>query len=276
VLEGLHEFVAYHSIHLYTGSDDFSENVYQPHIAEFAIAAVSTEIERLRFRHRSKRQIRIAYDEWNVWYRARTAETHLEEHYSLSDALAVGAYLNIFVRHCDVVGMANLAQLVNVIAPIFTSPDGMYLQTIYHPLHLMAEHVQRLAITTWYDGPRKELPEIPAMPVRTKNASQLGPFDVIDVSASRSMDCSTATVSLINRHETDAIATTLDFGKGSLTGTALRFEVNGRDITATNDFGDEGGTYVTETQEPVSGSELQVTLPAHSHTFLKLSLAPTS
>ena len=276
VLEGLHEFVSYHSIHLYTGSDDFSENVYQPHIAEFAIAAVATEIERLRFRHRSKRQIRIAYDEWNVWYRARTAETHLEEHYSLSDALAVGAFLNIFVRHCDVVGMANLAQLVNVIAPIFTSPDGMYLQTIYHPLHLMAEHVQRLAITTWYDGPRKELPEIPAMPVRTKNASQLGPFDVIDVSASRSMDCSTATVSLINRHETDAIATTLDFGKGSLTGTALRFEVNGRDITATNDFGDEGGTYVTETQEPVSGSELQVTLPAHSHTFLKLSLAPTS
>jgi alpha-L-arabinofuranosidase len=27
--------------------------------------------------------------------------------------------------------MANLAQLVNVIAPIFTSKRGMYLQTIY-------------------------------------------------------------------------------------------------------------------------------------------------
>jgi alpha-N-arabinofuranosidase len=27
--------------------------------------------------------------------------------------------------------MANLAQLVNVIAPIFTNKQGLYLQTIY-------------------------------------------------------------------------------------------------------------------------------------------------
>ena len=67
----------------------------------------------------------------------------LEEHYSLADALAVATYLNIFIRHCRTVRIANLAQMVNVIAPIFTSPQGLYRQTIYHPLRLYAEHMQR-------------------------------------------------------------------------------------------------------------------------------------
>lgn len=276
VLEGLRDFVAYHSIHLYTGSDDFSENVYQPHIAEFAIEAVAAEIERLRFHHLPKRQIRIAYDEWNVWYRARGAETNLEERYSLSDALAVGTYLNIFVRHCDVVGMANLAQMVNVIAPIYTSPDGMFHQAIYHPLHLMAEHVQDVAIETWYEGPRQDLPAITPEPVGLNNAYRVGPFDLIDVSASRDEGRSTVVVSLINRHETDEIETALEFGSTVLDGNARRYEVNGRHIEAINDFGDEGGVFVTESKEPVSGSEMHVTLPAHSHTFLRIPVAASA
>ena len=46
----------------------------------------------------------------------------------------MGMFLNAFIRHADVVKMANLAQLVNVIAPIFTNKDGLYLQTIYFPI----------------------------------------------------------------------------------------------------------------------------------------------
>ena len=46
----------------------------------------------------------------------------------------MGVFLNSFIRHADMVKMANLAQLVNVIAPIFTNQQGMYLQTIYFPI----------------------------------------------------------------------------------------------------------------------------------------------
>ena len=66
----------------------------------------------------------------------------VEERYNLSDALAVATYLNGFIRQCQVVRMANFAQLVNAIAPIFTNPHGLFLQTIYHPLRLYAEHTQ--------------------------------------------------------------------------------------------------------------------------------------
>ena len=45
----------------------------------------------------------------------------------------MGMFLNSFIRHANIVKMANLAQLVNVIAPIFTNEQGLFLQTIYLP-----------------------------------------------------------------------------------------------------------------------------------------------
>ena len=65
----------------------------------------------------------------------------LEEHYNLEDALVIAGFLNGFVRNADIVKMANMAQLVNVIAPIFTNESGMFKQTIYYPLQLFANNV---------------------------------------------------------------------------------------------------------------------------------------
>jgi alpha-L-arabinofuranosidase len=41
--------------------------------------------------------------------------------------------INSLIRNADRVKIACLAQLVNVIAPIMTNPDGMFRQTIYYP-----------------------------------------------------------------------------------------------------------------------------------------------
>jgi alpha-N-arabinofuranosidase len=88
------------------------------------------------------KQLYIAWDEWNVWYRARGDKERgrriLEEHYNLEDALFVSSFLNTFVNHAQIIKIANLAQLVNVIAPIFANENGIFLQTIYYPLQLFA------------------------------------------------------------------------------------------------------------------------------------------
>src|SRR5581483_11859828 len=104
------------------------------------------------------RKIYIAWDEWNVWYRARGAQERgrriLEEHYNLEDALVVATFLNAFVNHAHIVKMANMAQLVNVIAPIFTSEKGLYLQTIYYPLQLFAANTKGKALDLFVDAPK--------------------------------------------------------------------------------------------------------------------------
>src|SRR5438876_11833643 len=98
----------------------------------------------------ASRRIYIAWDEWNVWYRARGASQRgrriLEERYNLEDALVVATFLNSFVNHAHIIKMANMAQLVNVIAPIFNNEKGLFLQTIYYPLQLFANHTKGVAL----------------------------------------------------------------------------------------------------------------------------------
>ena len=60
----------------------------------------------------------------------------LEDIYNFEDVLQVGCILNTFIRRSDVVKIACIAQLVNVIAPIMTDPKGAaWRQTIYYPYY---------------------------------------------------------------------------------------------------------------------------------------------
>ena len=164
VLEQLAPFVDYHSIHIYTGSNDYYSNVFMPHQAERALNTCQSFIDHVRYQQGIDHPISVAYDEWNVWFREREAESGLEERYTLADALAIATYLNIFIRHCQTVHIANLAQLVNVIAPIFTNHEGLFLQSIYHPLRLYAEHVQEIALDISVDSDTHELKEEKEIP----------------------------------------------------------------------------------------------------------------
>ena len=48
----------------------------------------------------------------------------LEDVYSVADAVVFGNLMISLLRHADRVTSASLAQLVNVIAPIMTEPEG--------------------------------------------------------------------------------------------------------------------------------------------------------
>ena len=95
-----------------------------------AISAVVATADHVGARLGSRRRLKVAVDEWNVWYQSRFhGEDSLEwaEHraliedtYDVADAVVVGSLLVTLLRHADRVGIACQAQLVNVIAPIRT------------------------------------------------------------------------------------------------------------------------------------------------------------
>ena len=63
----------------------------------------------------------------------------IEDTYSTLDAVVVGDLLISLLNHADRVGVACLAQLVNVIAPIRTEPGGpAWRQTTFHPFAAVA------------------------------------------------------------------------------------------------------------------------------------------
>jgi len=200
VIDGLAGLVDYHSVHLYTGSDDYWANVLQPHAAERAIAAAGALLDRAAYLRDLAHPAAIAYDEWNVWYRTMTVD--LAERYTHADALAVATYLNIFVRNCDRVRMANLAQLVNAIAPIVATPDGAAAQPIYYPFLLHARAALDFAADAHVDGEMvpADAARWPAEASRWPHrVADLGPFTLVDAAASVSADRRRLAVTLVNR-----------------------------------------------------------------------------
>ena len=70
-----------------------------------------------------------------------------EEAYTLSDALAVAVWLNVFVRQAEYMGMANIAQSVNVISPLMTTKDGIQKQPPWWPLLLFSKYMRGQALS---------------------------------------------------------------------------------------------------------------------------------
>ena len=64
-----------------------------------------------------------------------------------------------------------MAQLVNVIAPIFTNEKGLYLQTIYYPLQLFAAHTKGTALELFVDSPKYESRRFDDIPYLDLSAS---------------------------------------------------------------------------------------------------------
>ena len=80
---------------------------------------------------------RLALDEWNIW-NSNSSETYgLDAVYTWRDAVWVASALNDILA-CEAVEIANMAQMVNVIAPILADPAGAYYQTIAYPCSITA------------------------------------------------------------------------------------------------------------------------------------------
>jgi alpha-L-arabinofuranosidase len=202
VIEGMAHLVEYHSIHIYTGSEDYWTNVLQPHQAERAIRSAIAHIRHTAYRHKIESPPKIAYDEWNVWYRKMTVD--LAERYAFVDALAVGTYLNIFIRNAGWVKMANLAQMVNAIAPIVTSPEAAAVQPIYYPVLLHARAALDNAVDAHVYGSHLA-PVWPGSPGRWPyKVADIGPFTSFDAAASVNANADRVALTLVNRDPVNA------------------------------------------------------------------------
>ena len=204
--------------------------------------------------------IHIAWDEWNVWYRARGDKQRgrhiLEEHYNLEDALVIATFLNTFVNHAHIVKIANMAQLVNVIAPIFTNETGLFLQTIYYPLQLFANNSFGTALQLEIESP-------------TYENQRFGKVPYLDVSAAHKDG--TLVLNVVNRHRDQAIEVDFEAQDSKFSSHFEVSEVNGPDIKSENNFG-VTNVKATKKSTQASGNRLTYKFAPHSYTMLKGTL----
>jgi alpha-N-arabinofuranosidase len=165
--------------------------------------------------------------------------------------------------------MANMAQLVNVIAPIVTDPDRLLLQSIYHPLRLCAEHVREVALDPLVVCETVAHADPPGAPWPHR-VGDLGPFALLDVAATRDAAATALTVTVVNRSPEAAVPVVLELGRTA--SEATWHLVNGESPDAVNTFEEPDRVSVQTCQVPTSGSRVELTLPAHSFSALVISL----
>ena len=271
VLDTLKDYADYISLHIYVGNaaNDYADFVASPVEMDQKIeilsglieSAMANRTDRTGAPARDGRKMHIALDEWNVWYRARgdgqRGRRILEERYNLEDALVVAGMLNSLVNHADVVKIANLAQLVNVIAPIFTNDQGLFLQTIYYPLQLFANNMKGNSLQLLTDGPTYKTKRFDSVPY---------------IDASGALDGDQLVLNVVNRHQSQGMDVAIGLEDKNFAGPLSVSEVNGPDIKAENDF---GKTLVSTQTRSVnaSGNSLVYSFPPHSSTMIKARLA---
>jgi len=101
--------------------------------------------------------------------------------------------------------------------------------------------------------------------------SDLGPFTLLDATATCDAAGRTVTVAVVNRDRDRPHPATVDLGDAEAVQVDLA-EVNGPDVGATNDFDAPDRVRATERSLPLRGRRLEHVFPAHSVSVLRLRL----
>lgn len=266
LIEQAGEHIDYLALHWYVGNpdNDFAAYMAQSELVEERLSAYEGLVRALCLQQKLPRPIPLAVDEWNVWYRTHpdhgNALNALEETYNLEDALLVAMHLNAFIRHSYSVRMANIAQLVNAIAPIFVTDDGLVLQTIYHPFELYSRTCGDTALDVFWKG-------------ETFSGGSYTGVRTLDVTATLDEQQRKLSVYVVNRSQDETQETTIVLNSGRFGGDVTAYVVNGSDIKAENTFSTPNAVSTTECAHRVEHpTSFTYTFEPHSITALVFSL----
>jgi alpha-N-arabinofuranosidase len=150
--------------------------------------------------------------------------------------------------------------MVNVIAPIFTSPEGMFLQTSYHPLRLAVEKSGPIALDAHVECPTyaADYLGLPAVPY-------------LDVLATLDESAGKLFVSLVNLSKDQSQPVDIRLHDAGLAPTGAVHLVTGRAPETVNDFGRDRVGVRSDALSRLSAS-FTYKLPPLAHAVLELDL----
>ena len=259
------DYVSLHQYYENRSGDTMSFLAKTLEMEEF-IYTVICVCDYIKAKKRSKKTVNLSFDEWNVWYHSDNAPyerwsyapPRLEDIYNFEDALLVGAMLITLLRHCDRIKIACLAQLVNVIAPIFTKVGGgAFKQTIYYPFMHVANYGRGVALKPILTCPKYDCKEFTDVPYLESIATFDEEAEALTVFAvNKSMEeCTELSVNL------------MDF-EGYRPVEFLSMDGHGKDVV--NGFDASPVTPHTNPLPPIDGRLMNVHLQPFSWNVIRL------
>jgi len=273
VLEQCYDYVDGLSLHRYLGNtpdetgSDSAKYLAMNLTMDRQIAETVAVCDLVRGHKRSPKKLWLSFDEWNVWYRERTGDAvnghrqeapHLlEEVYNLEDALLVGGIINTLLRNADRVKLACLAQLVNVIAPIMTNPNGLFRQTIYYPYSWGLQMARGAVLNLLLESPTYEVAGIGTVPY-------------LDVVGTFSSEDGKVSLFILNRDLAKAREVDIVWEDAAPARVLTSTVLTGSDLKAVNSFSSPKQVAPTDFAKPTtSGGHTRFEVPARSYSVVQ-------
>ncbi len=247
VLEEMGDMIDYISIHRYwENSRDYYTYIGQSaKDFEEKITVTAAEIEAVSAMKNFKNPIYISFDEWGSFGR------------SMLNVLPVAQCLNAFIRHADVVKMANFTMLTSLLAS--DKDKGSFKSPLFQTYKLFSVNCRGNSIDTYVE-------------CDTFNTAKYNGVSFLDVTSVYSKDTKTVYVNVVNRHQDKAITADIISNEGAFTGKAEATFINSDSLTDpfTYDKKDQYNPVVKEVD--VKGNKLSYSFPAHSFTQIKVKV----
>lgn len=268
VLKHAGKVIDFISIHQYHGSPDYCETVAAAYYVEERLRLLASLIKSTRMDH-----VKIAFDEWNVWYQVdperemeEKGAVYLEEPYALKDALFAAGIFLVLHRLSDVVGMANLAQMVNALGMIKTKRDAMVLTPIYHVFDLFVNHTGLVRLgcevyTEYYSIRAKSF-------LGGRNSFAVERVPYFDASATYDATRNVLSIAMVNFHKDEECRVTLDLSDLPV-GEGATLSVLTGDVAAENDFTHPDRVVPVSSKLTLSSS---LSLPPHALSVVEIPL----
>jgi alpha-N-arabinofuranosidase len=264
-LEIAWEQTDYLSMHYYAGNHTNDTTSYLASAVAFErfVDTLEGTLRYVKAKQRSKHDVHLSWDEWQVWYKGDpmqgnwTEAPHLaEEIYNLEDALVVAQWLNVFLRKSHVLKIACVAQIVNVISWLQTRTDGLLKQPSYYAFKLVSNFARGEALDVLVKAPQLETKQYDAV-------------SALDVSASYDAATQQGALFLVNRSQTDSVTTDIMWQDGKPVQVDKAWQLAGNDPKETNSWESPDRLVAKAIATPViDAGHATLTLPPLSFTVL--------
>ncbi len=268
VLEHVYEYVDYISLHRYYGNEKDVGNFLASYInMNDFIHTIISIADYVKAKIHSKKTLMLSFDEWNVWHQKdetrkdwEVAPPLLEEKYTFLDALVFGGLLCTLLNNSDRIKIACLAQLVNVIAPIFTKKGGEAIkQTIYYPFQEVSIYGKGNVLKILVECPNYECKLYDTVPI-------------LQSAATHNVETGEISFFILNSDQTDDAQLSLDLRsfEGENIDLIEHLVMNGYDLDAKNSF-DEPDKVKPKKQNKISkdGKNYKIILPKLSWNVIR-------
>ncbi|MBI1932479.1 MAG: alpha-N-arabinofuranosidase [Ignavibacteriales bacterium] len=247
ILSGLGDMIKYISIHRYWEREkdyydymgksamDFEEKIKIP----------ASEIEAVKAMKGFKNEIYISFDEWGVFGQ------------NFLSILPIAQCLNSFIRHANVVKMANFTMLTSLLSN--DVKNGTYKSPLFYTFKMFSTNCLGNSIDTHVD-------------CDTFNTEKYKGIQYLDVASVYNKEEKVVYINVVNRNKDENIKTDVLSMEGIISGTAELCILNAESLEEPFSFGKQDQYKPVVKNIDVKDNKLTLSFPPHSFTQIKVNI----